>query len=276
MGHAELASAANDCRRSGQMREAQILFEQAARKLPEVEGLERANVLALWASLDRDLMDYRAAEAKLDRATHIYRLHRRTRDIARCEIIRGIVLDDRGDHEAAQEEFAQAWHRLPEDDSLRGVAAYNLVESEIAMGRAEEARAMFESLRPEARMMARNGDPLRHLRRLDWIEAQIMLGEGRTVEAREALLRLVEEYAGQMNLLNAGRLQVDLAECASRLDLPEAFEAASLTFARLLSAAGVGQAGLALSLILARMTHRRCSEAVVRMLLQARRSGARA
>lgn len=276
MEHAELASQANDCRRAGRLFEAEALFRDAAAALPPgVEGLELAHLLTLESSLDRDRMDYRAAVQKLDKARHIYRLHRCEREIARCELKRGMVYEDRGEHESAQAEYAAAWERLGEGDDLRVIAAYNIVDSEVALGRVVQARAMFENLRPSARVMELEGDPLCHRRRLDWIEAQIMLGEGRTVAAREILTAIAEEYAGAMNTLFTARVFVDLAECAEKLGCQEDFDRASTTLMRLLAAAGVRQGSLALNLVFARMANRRCSEAVVRMLLKARRPDAR-
>lgn len=263
-----LAHEANEHRRHGRHKEAAQLFAAAANELPQgVEGLEKARLLSLMASLDRDTLRYAAALDKLAAARRIYHLHGDSDGLANCEIKRGIALDDLGEHEDAKREFAAAWNRSPEDSDLRVVAVYNILNAEVCQGHFAEARAMFEAMRPAAAMMEEGSDPHNRRRKVEWAEAEILLGENKVDQARAIFREIASLYVDEANPISSCRVLVDLAECAVRLgDHGEASQIA-IVVAELLSGIGTREAATVRKLVLARMSQRQYSEAVLRMLL---------
>lgn len=270
----ELAERANEARLAGRLAEAVHLFEQAEAQLPAgVEGLARARWLTLRASLDRDQLRFVVGLERLRQAKRIYRLHGAGAEVARCELKVGILYDDLGDFLAAREEFVAAYVRLPPGHLLRPVAGYNLVASEIHMGNVAEARAMFEAMRPAARLMAAEGDRLGHCRRVDWIEAEILLWEGCYAAARALFTGIAASYAGECNVVNATRALVDLAECAQRLGDFAEVERLELVLAQLLGSLGSLEADAVCRALLAGMAMRRYSEAAILALVRAAKMG---
>jgi tetratricopeptide (TPR) repeat protein len=268
MGFEELAQRANDCRVAGRHEEAAELFARAEDELsPDVEDRRRALLLSLQATLDRDMCRYGSALDKLTRAARLYRLHGDSDGLARCDIKRGIALDDMGEHEAAKAEFGSAWKRVPPDSDLRVMAVYNIINAEVCQGNIAQARAMFEAMRPAADLMVEQGDPLGHHLRVHWTEAEILLGEDRVEEARSILREVSSHYAATGSAIDACRALTDLAECAVRLgELPEA-DATALVIAGLMARIGPRESETVRKIVLARMSRRQYSEAVLKMVL---------
>lgn len=275
MEYTLLAEQANDCRRAGEWARAAELFQAAHEALPaKTDGLDRARLLVTEASLCRDRMCYARALKLLAKAEGIFRLHRAVPgveiDTARCLIKKAIVYDDMGDHAEAQDECLQALARLPRDHRLAAIALYTIIEAELVIGKVTNARAWFESLRPAARRMELDGDPLGHRQRVTWIEAQLLLAENQPESARAMMLSVVDEAASGSNVLVAARALVDLVDCSLRLGLEREVEDATVLLGSLCASLRWGEAETAFRLLLARLAARRCDEAVFGVVLAAR------
>lgn len=268
-----LAKQANECRRAGRFGEAEELFEAAHRALPvNVHGLELARVLVIEASLDRDRLAYAAALRKLADAEHVFRLQRGPGgvDLARVALKRAIVLDDMGEHLDAQAQCERVFDLVPREHPLAASAMWCYIESELVVGDRRNARRWFDAIRPAAVLIELDGDALAHRLRVDWLEALLLLAEGRADEARELMLLVAERYTADSNPMHAARVLVDLVDCslAAGREL-EARDAGDL-LADLCGALRWREAETAFRLLLARLASRRCSEAVMAAVMTAR------
>ena len=269
----KLAEQANVHRRAGEWERAAELFKAAHDALPEkVQGLELARVLSIEASFDRDRMHFAAALRKLGRAHGIFRLRRCCAvDLARCEIIRGIVYDDMGEYQDAQDEHLAAIGRLPRGHTLRAPAMYGIVEAAISLGQRQLARRWFEDIRPASIVMELDGDPLGHRIKADWIEGQLWLAEEEFMKARRRMIGVVEHYMGPApHVLSSARALVDLAECSARLGLHREVEDATRMMADLFAVLGLREEEATVRLLLARLASRHACEAAFGVVLAAR------
>jgi tetratricopeptide (TPR) repeat protein len=268
-----LAEQANVHRRAGEWERAAELFRAAHEALPEnVQGLELARVLVIESSFDRDRMHFAAALRKLAKAHGIFRLRRCCAvDLARCEIIRGIVYDDMGEYEDAQDEHLAAIGRLPRGHSLRAPAMYGIIEAALCLGQRQRAREWFESVRPTATVMELDGDPLGHRIKVDWVEAQLWIAEGELMQARRRMTGVVEHYLGPApHALSSARALVDLAECSARLGFGREVEGATAMMADLFAVLGLREEEATVRLLLARLASRHACEAAFGVVLAAR------
>lgn len=275
MGRAlELAQQANAARRAGRLPDAAFLYARARAALPDrVEDLQGAEVDALEASLDRDLLHLGDALDRLGRARRVFRLHRREEDIVRCDLKRAQILCDLGDHRRAQKLFAEVMRRLPPRHRMRGAAGVGIARAELDLGNTGAARELFDLLVPVfGAVVALDGDPLGHLPRLSWLEAELLLAEDRLIDARRILTTLSNRYCSEGNPFDSALVLIDLAECAERMGRVDEVGAAAVAMSQLFARLQMtGAAETASKLILHRIAQRQGSEAVVRLVLEARR-----
>ncbi|HEV7669430.1 MAG TPA: hypothetical protein VGS22_12975 [Thermoanaerobaculia bacterium] len=185
-------------------REAERCFTEAEKKLAAswLDPLDEGQLLQFQASLDRDLGRFSAGVERLETALEIYRSVNEPHSQGRCWISLGILLYFLEELDTADDCLRRGASLVdPERDPRLLLCAHQyLALGLLKAGRTADALAMLHNNR---RRWAAGATELDRLR-MRWLEAQILSGLDRLVEAQEIL---VEVQAG----FSAARLPYDAA-----------------------------------------------------------------
>lgn len=195
-------------------------FDQAEQEFLQAElylrrgvesGQARARVFSLKVSLLVDQSRCEEAEALLDRIEAYYESTHQDTELARTQLQRAKVLEDRGAYDKAAEECAKASSNLAPrtHPRLSLLARQNAVHYLLHAGEVERARKLFDRLpRTEERMVA--------LRR-EWMEADLLRAEGELILSMQAYQNARRGYREEGLYYATALLALDEAETACLL-----------------------------------------------------------
>jgi tetratricopeptide (TPR) repeat protein len=180
----------------------------------EADLLTEAEILVFQASLRNTQGRFAEASALLDHALWLYREAGDTHQEGRTLILKGMVLGDGGDFEAAVASLAEGLPRIDPavEPRLLLVAHHNLSWYLCDHGKHEEAA---EALQRSRRLYLELGDRM-DLVRLRWLEGRIALGQGRPAEAVRVLGLARDVFLEQEIGFDAALISLDLAMAHAR------------------------------------------------------------
>lgn len=180
----------------------------------EADFLTEAEILVFQSSLRNTQGRFAEAAALLDRAFWLYREAGDLHQEGRALILKGMVLGDGGDLEAAIASLAEGLPRIDPaaEPRLLLVARHNLALYLCDHGKYEEAAEALESNR---RLYLERGDRM-DLVRLRWLEGRIALGLGRPAEAARVLGLARDVFLEQEIGFDAALVSLDLALAHAR------------------------------------------------------------
>ncbi|HEX6864788.1 MAG TPA: tetratricopeptide repeat protein, partial [Thermoanaerobaculia bacterium] len=180
----------------------------------ESDFLTEAEILVFRASLRNSQGRFAEAAALLDQALWLYREAGDHHQEGRTLILKGMVLGDGGDFEAAIASLAQGLPRIDPavEPRLLLVAHHNLAWYLCDHGRHREAA---ETLERNRRLYLEVGDRM-DLVRLRWLEGRIALGLGRPAEAVRVLGLARDVFLEQEIGFDAALVSLDLAMAHAR------------------------------------------------------------
>ncbi|MFL6201956.1 MAG: hypothetical protein ACJ76J_22505 [Thermoanaerobaculia bacterium] len=176
--------------------------------------LTEAEILVFQASLRNTQGRFADAAGLLDHALWLYREAGDRHQEGRTLILKGMVLGDGGDFEAAVESLAEGLPRIDPaaEPRLLLVAHHNLAWHLCDHGRHREAA---EALERSRRLYLELGSRM-DLVRLRWLEGRIALGLGRLGEAVSALGLARDAFLEQEIGVDAALVSLDLAMAHAR------------------------------------------------------------
>jgi tetratricopeptide (TPR) repeat protein len=193
--------------------EALVLAERLCRCLG-TDLLVEAEILGFQASLRNTQGRFAEAAGLLDRSLRLYREAGDVHQEGRTQILKGMVLGDGGDFQAAADSLA-AGLRLVDpaaEPRLLLAAHHNLSWYLCDHGRHGEAA---EALERGRRLYLELGDRM-DLVRLRWLEGRIALGEGRLRDAVRTLGLARDAFLEQEIGVDAALVSLDLAVAYAR------------------------------------------------------------
>ncbi len=200
-------------------REAERCFAEAERKLTAswLDPLDEGQLLQFQASLDRDLGHFSTGIERLETALEIYRSVNEPHGQGRCWISLGILFYLEDELETADECLRRGVSLVEaERDPRLVVCAHQyLALGRFKAGRLAEALAM---LRDDRNRWVAGATELDRLR-LRWLEAQILTGLDRLVEAQELLIEVQAGFAAARLPYDAALAGLELATIYARRGL---------------------------------------------------------
>jgi tetratricopeptide (TPR) repeat protein len=199
----------NACRIGFDLANAEQAFAVAESLLDGTAPIDRAQVLAMLASLRR--RQRRSAEALqlLDRVASIYRKLGQWHLLGRTLLQKSMVCGEAGDGESEMKLLRRALDLIdPQADPRVFLSArHNLIVALHESGRSREAHALLFHSRP---LFLKTGDRMTLLR-LRWVEGLVAFGL-RRIEQAEVAFREVRETFNQLGLeYDAALASLDLA-----------------------------------------------------------------
>ncbi len=169
-----------------------------------------AEVLSLLGSLRVDQTRFEESVRVLERAQAIYHRHGATQAEAKVVVKLAKAAGEGGDPEAAVRllERAEAVIDPHENVELLRLARHARSDWLAEAGRAGEARAVFEELKPD---WLANETSLDRALRLDWLEAVIARAEGDLPHAEAKLREVQAAFGGQELFYDYALVSLDLA-----------------------------------------------------------------
>lgn len=197
----------------GGAEEALVHAERLYRQF-EADLLTEAEILVFQASLRNSQGRFEEAAGLLDQGLWLYREAGDLHQEGRTLILKGMVLGDGGDFEAAIASLAGGLPRIDAaaEPRLLLVAHHNLAWYLCDHGKHGEAAAALERNR---RLYLELGDRM-DLVRLRWLEGRIALGLGRPAEAVRVLVLARDVFLEQEIGFDAALVSLDLAMAHAR------------------------------------------------------------
>jgi tetratricopeptide (TPR) repeat protein len=201
----------NACRVLGDFRQAESAFQTAELFLSRswLDPLDEALLLELKAPLRRVQRRFDEALELLESAIAIYREVNEPHLQGRALMMKGVVLQYKGDCQEAADCFRDSLFLLDgsREPRLAGMTRYNLISCLQEAGRSAEAAALI----PEARRIMEQVGTRSDQGRLRWTEGRVAASLGRYEEAAETFHELREAFLEDGIAFDAALVSLDLA-----------------------------------------------------------------
>lgn len=210
------ASLGNALRVLSEFRQAEQAFRQAEVHLDAgwLDPLDEALLLEYKSSLRRAQRRFDEALHMLDSAIALYREVNEPHGQGRAMMAKGLVLRYAGDAESASAWFRDSLFLLDgnEEPRLLALSQSNLIGCLIDTGRVREAAALL----PEAQKLIDQVGRRCDATRLRWMEGTIAAALGRTGEAEEIFLELIEAFTEDRVAYDVALVSLELSALYAR------------------------------------------------------------
>lgn len=195
----------------GDFRQAELAFRTAELYLSQswLDPLDEALLLELKAPLRRAQRRFDEALELLEDAIAIYREVNEPHLQGRALMVKGLVLQYRGDFAAAADCLRASLCLLDgtREPRLLVMGRHNLIGCLHDSGRSAEAAALI----PEARRLYEQVGARTYLPRLRWTEGRVLVALGRLAEAEAALLEVRDGFVEEDMAFDAALVSLDLS-----------------------------------------------------------------
>lgn len=196
--------------RAGALLTAAAILTEAGRLEPALEALDRLADESSGIELGRVHLQrafclqhagrLHDALAELDRSERLVRASDDLRDPFRVALMRGVVLLQRGDHDAAEADFLEA-ARLSDRLGMTVGRAQCETNLGVLHGRARRLQQALDHFAAAADLFAAAGNPRRTVATMEIDRAEVMMHSGLVVDAVDAARRAIDLLAPTGNLV---------------------------------------------------------------------------